>query len=572
MGLFTALKNDSLKTSDRVNAFLDKFDKKENFTMADGKSVKLKKIEYETEQYLPKKSDELRSILLTYPKLGRTFKLYSTTGPILSISKLAKVPEFGGQGKAKTGKISTGGVVTEVLSEVGFCFYFALDVNNQLDRYSVDSWITVKNTADFKKLCNQYRGVVSMLSYQFNDIKDMDSQLSKMHSFLTTEGFDEIIRRQVKKFRSTYKNITSSYFIARPSALPAAQSPYTAYNNIAESLKGYIGMSRKIGPDKWNPADFWIFSRKGLQLLEQWNVRSKRLKAITSETYSSSYMNLVNRQLVKLYKSGDVYPVSLKKSGPSVKISEINLGKDEVEQTLEYDKVLLAPTNQDVQIYYKIKTFENKKLISTKNYYAKMKTLSGGFRLELFEAGKGGQARHGSIGVGLQNFIIYNTDRTGIGVLQDIRDEFDDNPDIYDKIPTKGSRNWMGVNNYSKMGKNAETLLPYVNKMMEAINGADSKFDDEKFGGSRPLAIATKAGAGEMAVAITKILNRNARDITIENLHLAAGSGGVQVGASPQQIAARARNLGMSEDELVLPVDMRAYDAILGAGFHLKIS
>ena len=519
-----------------------------------------------------KKSDELRSILLTYPKLGRTFKLYSTTGPILSISKLAKVPEFGGQGKAKTGKISTGGVVTEVLSEVGFCFYFALDVNNQLDRYSVDSWTTVKNTADFKKLCNQYRGVVSMLSYQFNDVKDMDSQLSKMHSFLTTEKFDEIIRRQVKKFRSTYKNITSSFFIARPSALPTAQSPYTAYNNIADSLKDYIGNPRKIGPDKWNPADFWIFSRRGLQLIEQWNTKSKKLKALNSETYSSSYMNLVNRQLIKLYEKGEVYPVSLKKSGPSVKISEINLGKDEVEQTLEYDRVLLAPTNQDVQIYYKIKTFENKKLISTKNYYAKMKTLSGGFRLELFEAGKGGQARHGSIGVGLQNFIIYNTDRTGIGVLQDIRDEFDDNPDIYDKIPTKGSRNWMGVNNYSKMGKNAEALLPYVNKMMEAINGADSKFNDEKFGGSRPLAIATKAGAGEMAVAITKILNRNARDITIENLHLAAGSGGVQVGASPQQIAARARNLGMSEDELVLPVDMGAYDAILGAGFHLKIS
>ena len=45
MGLFSALKSDSLKTSDRVNAFLDKFDKKANFTMVDGKSVKLKKIE-----------------------------------------------------------------------------------------------------------------------------------------------------------------------------------------------------------------------------------------------------------------------------------------------------------------------------------------------------------------------------------------------------------------------------------------------------------------------------------------------------------------------------------------------
>ena len=62
------------------------------------------------------------------------------------------------------------------------------------------------------------------------------------------------------------------------------------------------------------------------------------------------------------------------------------------------------------------------------------------------------------------------------------------------------------------------------------------------------------------------------RDITIENLHLAAGSGGVQVGASPQQLAARAKYLGMTDDDLVLPVDMPSYDAILGAGFHLKIT
>ena len=45
MTVFTALKSDSLKTEDRVNAFLDKFDKEENFTMADGKAVKLKKID-----------------------------------------------------------------------------------------------------------------------------------------------------------------------------------------------------------------------------------------------------------------------------------------------------------------------------------------------------------------------------------------------------------------------------------------------------------------------------------------------------------------------------------------------
>ena len=76
---------------------------------------------------------------------------------------------------------------------------------------------------------------------------------------------------------------------------------------------------------------------------------------------------------------------------------------------------------------------------------------------------------------------------------------------------------------------------------------------------------------GEVAVAVTKIINKHARDIVIENLHLAAGSGGIQVGASPQQMKARARYLGMKEDELILVDSMKEYDALLGAGFHLKI-
>ena len=40
---------------------------------------------------------------------------------------------------------------------------------------------------------------------------------------------------------------------------------------------------------------------------------------------------------------------------------------------------------------------------------------------------------------------------------------------------------------------------------------------------------------------VTKIINKFARDIVVENLHLAAGSGGIRVGASPDQLKRRAR-------------------------------
>ena len=52
-----------------------------------------------------------------------------------------------------------------------------------------------------------------------------------------------------------------------------------------------------------------------------------------------------------------------------------------------------------------------------------MKTQKGGFRLEIYEEGDA-KARHGSIGVGLQTFIIKNTAESGIQEVESIRDEF----------------------------------------------------------------------------------------------------------------------------------------------------
>ena len=132
------------------------------------------------------------------------------------------------------------------------------------------------------------------------------------------------------------------------------------------------------------------------------------LKSIKSETYSASYMNLVNKQVYKLFEKNMLFPVSLKKSGASVKIVRVNDKNTNIDQIVEYDRVLLDPNNQDVQIFYNLSTYEDNKLLSKKELKAKMKTAKGGFRLELEEASNA-TARHGSVGVGLQQYIIYNT-------------------------------------------------------------------------------------------------------------------------------------------------------------------
>ena len=568
--LFTSLQFSNLqKNPKRLQKFVEKFNAKEDFTTTDGKKKKINQIEVKKERYKPG-DDELISAIFNSSLRGTDVKFYN--GGEIKIGILAKTDEFGGQTKTKGGKKDKiDGKTTEVLSETAFCFYYALLLTGNLDKYSVESWKTVTNTPEFQTLCSKFNGVRNMLSYQFNDAKALDKDLPKMYVFLTQEGWDDIARRQVKAFKAKFPSITSQYFIARPSGMDKSYSPYTAFNNIRESLKGYVGLDRQINENKWNPADFWIFNSRGLHFMEMWNKKANELKSIKSETYSASYMNLVNNQVYKLFEKNMLFPVSLKKSGASVKIVKVNDKNTNIDQIVEYDRVLLDPNNQDVQIFYNLSTYEDNKLLSKKELKAKMKTAKGGFRLELEEA-KNATARHGSVGVGLQQYIIYNTNDSGISKLNEIRKEFSED-DINQYLPRGSSENWMGVNRYSKIGNEAAKLLPYVNRMMEEINGADSKFNDKKYAGqgSYATAIATKAGAGELAIAVTKIINKFARDIVVENLHLAAGSGGIRVGASPDQLKRRARLLGMEEDEMILVDDIKDYENLLSGCFHLKV-
>jgi len=551
----------------RIDKFLTKFKDEKEFVFVDGTSAKIDKVLIGSTEYSPSDADTtLKVILNASPKLP-TLKIKVGT-KTMAFGSLAKTSEFGGQGGGATAVASVGGKVTEVLSETGFCFYYAMLVTGHLDNYSPDVWSTVKNVTDFKSLCVLYPGVSQILKYQLNDVSDLNKNISSMHSFLTDHEWHEVLISQVKAFKSKYPSVGTSYFLARPSAIPADFNPYSTYKLISDTIKSYAGLSRAIGEDKWNPADFWIFNQKGITLMKQWNQKAKRLASMKAENYSISYMNLVNKQLIKLYKQGYVYPVSLKKTSGSPTIKEINTGKDEITQIVEYEKVELLTKNLDVQIYFTVKTFDNNKLISTKKLKAKMKTKAGGFRLELEETG-GGAARHGSIGVGLQEFIIKETNDQGIKKLESIRSD-QKYSNIKDRFPTSGSRHWMGVSEYTR-SSDSQVLIPYLEELMKDIN---TRVDIAEFTSkySKSEEIGTKTGAAELAVAIHNILNKHSRDIVIENLFNAAGSQGISAGVSNAQLENRKRLLGMSDDDIVTIInDTKSMNAVLQAGFHLKI-
>lgn len=555
------------KRAGRIDTFLKKFKEGKDFVFIDGTASKLDAIIIGSGSgttYTPNDCEMLKVVfdnnktLTVKVKVGASLKAFGT---------LAKTSEFGGQGSTSESS-AVGGKVTEVLSEIGFCFYYALQENGHLDDYSLEVWSTVTNISTFKSLCSTYSGVPKMLKYQYTDTKDINSRIGTMYSFLKDHGWDEVLRTQVKAFKQKYSTVNSSYYLARPSAIPNDFNPYFTYRLISGTVKEYVGLSKSIGEDKWNPADFWIFNDRGIRFMRQWNTKAKKLSSLRTENYSVSYMNLVNKQLIKLYNQGLVYPVSLKRTNGVPQIKLVNSGRDEISQIVQYDRVELSNTNLDVQIYFSVKTYEERSLVSTKRLKAKMKTKAGGFRLELEEA-SGGSARHGSIGQGIQQFIIKDTADQGIKKLESIRADKKYNP-IRNEFPSNNNKHWLGTTSYIK-SSNIESLVPYLNELMSEVNPrADIGQFTNKYSGSEQ--IGTKIGAAELAVAIDKIVNRFSRDIVMENLYNAAGSQGIAAGVSQSQLDRRRQLMGLSEKDIItVKNDTKALNAVFQAGFHLKI-
>ena len=201
--LFSKLQFSNLqKNPKRLQKFVQKFNAEEDFTTVDGKKKKIKVIEVKKERYKPGDGG-LLLVIYDSSLRGTDVKFYN--GAEIKIAQLAKTEEFGGQTKVNGKKQQIPkGKPTEVLSETAFCFYYALLLTGNLDKYSVESWKTVTNTPEFQTLCSKFTGVRSMLSYQFNDAKELDKNLKFMYTFLTQEGWDDIARRQVKAFKAKF--------------------------------------------------------------------------------------------------------------------------------------------------------------------------------------------------------------------------------------------------------------------------------------------------------------------------------------------------------------------------------
>ena len=435
----------------------------------------------------------------------------------------------------------------EVLSEALFCYYFAIYKNKKEKEYRTSSWNQIKTPSDLSSFTNKF-GITSMVKNVNND-PAFTSRLSKVIEFLyNRKGFwKNALESQMKAFFSDAKlNKGNEYFVMRADMIPKDYDPYTAYTLISSKVRGKLGFRGTVDKDKWNPSDVWIFTKSSQDKLKKF-LSLFNSQLLNQTEYSVKMMEKLNNKIYSLFKEGLLYPVSLKAPTGQAKIVFENDATSDLTKVVKYDEIDFSDTNQDAKIRFSVDEV-NKATgkINRRDYIKgliKTKTvLSGGARLEI-EAG--GAARYGSMGTENYQYLIRQTDRTGIASLNKIRNkkEF---VSLKNKYWTKtGGAQWLARGNYVQEFKRdpkkfKEEIEPYTQELFKHINGRvwDSA-SIEMSAKSPEEAYLNKTHAGEVAVAVDDITKQIMKDITVENLFNLAASQGFGAGISQSQLETR---------------------------------
>ena len=258
-------------------------------------------------------------------------------------------------------------------------------------------------------------------------------------------------------------------------------------------------------------------------------------------------MEKLNNRIFLLFKEGLLYPISLKAPTGKAKVVFENDVTSNLVKVVKYDDIDFSDNNQDAKIKFSVDEVDKDSGKINRREYIKgqIKTktvLSGGARLEI-EAG--GAARYGSMGTENYQYLIRQTDRTGIESLNKIRDQkkFVGLKRKYWK-KTKGAE-WLARSSYVTEFKRdpqkfKKEIEPYTQELFEHINNRQWDSASVELSAKSPEeAYLNKTHAGEVAVAVDDITKRIMRDITVENLFNLAASQGFGAGVSQSQLETR---------------------------------
>jgi len=327
----------------------------------------------------------------------------------------------------------------------------------------------------------------------------------------------------------TFKK-TGSWIIERPDDLPAQHDPYDVYQKSAAKL------TMKPNNDKWNPGDIWFINATGKSKLSEYK---RDFSGLKTSSDSLNALNEFNGMLIEEFNNGNIVGMSLKKlgdisAGYSVKYKVINATNYFDEEVMLHPSkgFVLSPSNQDIQIYLKLRKVvrDPKTERITKRYsfypqetYLKLKTAAGGYRIELYISGT--EARHGSLGTKAYMSTIYNTDKTGVTKLNKLRESY---PDL--KFGKNQTDQFLSFEITKDKDPSLLNLInSYLSEVYNYVNGTSHVFEREDL-----KWLQSKVVASELGYVIKGTGNKKRMDVICENLYRVAASRGVVYGTTAE--------------------------------------
>mgnify|MGYP001189361549 FL=1 len=464
----------------------------------------------------------------------------------------------------------------EVLSEALFCYYFAIYKKNKFKKYSISDWLNINNQGDLNKWSSNLG--INSITKKVNSDSAFISRLDKVYTFLTEKGWHPRLVMQMDKFSSSY-NINGQCEIMRADEIPAQYDPYKVYEEISKKAKTALGFRGTVDKDKWNPSDVWIFTPKSVNVLKDY-VKNLNKRILIDPEYKVGYLNALNNAIFNLYEKKQLYPISLKAPGSSVKITLENAKGISIKKVVRYTQLKYDNNNQDAKIGFAVDLFNETTRGTIKKDYIvgniKTKTVpSGGARLEIEV--KGGGARYGTMGTENYQYIISETDNSGIQSLDKIRTNLErSNPVLRKYWSGSSGRNWLARKKLLESFKKdpvqfKNEIEPYTQALYKHLNGTFWDPSNAERGARSPEeAWLNKTHAGEVGVAVNDIANKISRDITVENLFDLAASQRFGAGISAQQLERRKQMLPNSLRE-INNVPVTEAKTIWNACFHLVV-
>lgn len=228
------------------------------------------------------------------------------------------------------------GAKTELYSEVigQICLAFSIDKSRpiKLLDFNIDQIKKLKPYMVFHSKANfsDITFVRELIEYGMDEV-------SRGLPFVVAQG------KNMNKLRKDLK-ITKQHKIYNDKLYgntPSRDNPYSAFLKSKQSAK----------PDKWNPADMWVMTSKGISSLKDMNSK------VMSRSKNS--LEFANQFFAEQFTSRDIIPVSLKKPQSSPHIEIIN--SNEFATRLVLDKTT-NPTveytlgNKDVKVNFTVET------------------------------------------------------------------------------------------------------------------------------------------------------------------------------------------------------------------------